>query len=1045
MFVNFFIERPIFATVIAIVITIAGIVCIPLLPVAQFPDIAPPVVQVSSQYTGASAEVVEKTVTAPLEQQINGVQGMRYMSSTSSNDGSSSINVTFDLGYDLDIAAVDVQNRVNIALPQLPDEVRRYGVTTKKKSVDFIMIVNLVSSDKTYDSLFLDNYAEINLVDVFKRISGVGDVIIFGEKKYSMRFWLDPDKLVSLGLGASDVISAIKDQNMQVASGGIGLPPSSQNQVFEYAVMTKGRLEDVKEFEEIIVAARQDGAIVKMKDVAKVELGAENYKWFSTLNSKPTSTIGIYELPGANSIDIANQVRETMKSLSKRFPKGVEYTIKYDTTQFVRESMKEVLETLFIAVFLVFGVIYLFLQDWRSTLIPAITIPVSLIGTFAVMMALGFSINLLTLFGLVLAIGIVVDDSIVVVENTSRVIEDERLLSKDAAKKGMSQVVGPVIATTMVLLAVFVPVGFMPGISGQMYKQFALTIAISVTISAINALTLSPALCAIVLREKRTVQNKFFILFNEGFDLFRKFYESAVDLFISKWKIVLASFLGLILLTILLFRIVPTGFVPEEDQGYFFTLMTAPEGMSLERNKELSSKIEKMMLSAEGIEDVLTIGGFNIITSAVDSSSSTFIAILDPWPKRESKGLDLDSVMKNLSHTTGAIIEARVFSFNPPPISGLSTTGGFQFELQDLEGGSIDRLSQISTSFIAEAQKRKEFGRLSTNLKVNYPQYYVDLDRTKAKSLGVAISDVFSTLQTYLGSIYVNDFNKFGRVYRVFVQAKDEFRADQEDISRLYVKGEKGNMVLLSSLAKIVPMKGVQTLQRYNLYRTAEINGSSAPGKSSGQAIRAMEQTADKILPEGYGYEWTGVAYEEIKSGGQAPYIFILALIFAYLFLAAQYESWSLPLMVMLAVPLAILGALSAQWFRGLSNDIYCQVGLVMLIGLASKNAILIVEFAKDKRKEGASIIDAAMSAAKLRVRPILMTALAFILGVVPLVLASGAGAASRHSLGTAVFGGMIASTFLSLVLVPVLYVVIEGVREKMNGRQFNRNNDKAS
>ena len=1031
MFVNFFINRPIFASVIAIAIVLAGVVCIPLLPIAQFPQISPPTVQVRTTYTGANAEVVEQSVTSLLEEQINGVEGMMYMSSSSSSDGSASITVTFEVGYDLNTAAVDVQNRVDSALPQLPEDVRRVGVTTTKQSSDFILCVALISPDHTFDDLYLSNYADINVVDVLKRVPGVGNVSIMGERKYSMRFWLNPNKLAAMSLTAGDVAQAIQDQNIQVAAGKIGEPPSPDGQAFTYTITTEGRLSEVQDFENIILRTRPDGSFVRMKDVARVELGAESYSWYSKLNDSKSTTIAVYQLPDANALDVATQVKEQMQLLAKRFPQGMEYRIPYDTTMFVKESIKEVIHTLIEAMILVFLVVYIFLQGWRTTLIPAITIPVSLVGTFALLMAFGFSINTLSLFGLVLAIGIVVDDSIVVVENVSRNIEEEGLAPLEATKKAMGEVVGPIIATTLVLMAVFVPVAFMPGITGQLYKQFALTIAMSVGISAVNALTLSPALCAILLRPEGNGHGGFFRTFNQGFGWFTDVYEKAVKIFIRKWVFVLAAFLALLCGTYYLLRTLPTGFVPSEDQGFFFMVLQGPEGASLERTEKVAEEVEKIVLDTPGVEDVITIGGYNLIGAILDSDAASLIVVLKPWSEREGPGLSLQSILNEIRRNTAGIPEAIVMAFNPPPISGLSTTGGFEFELQDRTGGKLTTLSEVAGEMIREGSKQPELTALNTTFAVNYPQFYIDLDRNKAKALGIHISDIFTNLQAYLGSLYVNDFNKFGRVYRIYIQAEKSFRSGKDDISRLYVRTDQGEMVPLSALVKVREVRGVQSIKHYNLFRAVSINGSSAPGYSLGQAIKAMERLSAKVLPDGFGYEWTGIAQQQIESSGMAPLVFGLALIFVFLFLAAQYESWTMPLMIILAVPLALLGALLAQSLRGLQNDVYCQIGLVMLIGLASKNAILIVEFAKNLREQGMDVVEAALQASRLRLRPILMTAFAFILGVVPLVIASGAGAASRHSLGTAVFGGMIASTFLSIILVPVLYVLIEKIRER--------------
>ena len=1031
MFVDFFIDRPIFAGVISIVISLAGAVCIMLLPIAQFPEITPPTVQVKATYTGASAEVVEKTVTTPIEEQINGVEGMTYMTSISSSDGTSNITATFEVGYDLDIAAVDVQNRVTMAQPQVPDDVRKYGITTQKQSPDFVVIISLYSPDDTFDDLFLSNYASINIVDILKRLPGVGDVQIFGEKKYAMRLWLNPDKLTSMEMTAMDVISAVQEQNVQVAAGKIGDPPSPPGQTFTYSINALGRLSSPEEFEDIIVRTRPDGSVVRVKDVGRVELGAENYGWFAHLNKGKAACIGVFQLPGANALDVANKVYANMERLKKRFPQGLDYAVSYDTTLFVKASIKEVVKTLLEAMVLVFLVVFVFLQNWRATMIPAIAIPVSLVGTFAVLKAFGFSINTLTLFGLVLAIGIVVDDAIIVVENASRCIDEKGMAPKEATKEAMREVVGPIVATTLVLMAVFVPVAFMPGITGQLYRQFALTIAFSVGISAINALTLSPALCAALLRKTPPKQSWFFRKFNQAFEWSRRQYLKWVRWFIKAWVLVLLIFVGLLFATYTMFKMVPTGFVPAEDQGYFMVMLQTPEGTSLERTGKVCNAVEDILHKTPGIESVVMIGGYNLLNSAMDPSSAAAFVMLTPWDERKTPGLSLDGIMGAFMGQVQVINEAVVIPFPPPPIQGLSTTGGFEYELQDLTGGSLIELRAAAEKLISGAGKYPALTPLSTTFEVNYPQLFVDLDRTKAKSLQVSISDIFVTLQTFLGSMYVNDFNKFGRVYRVFIQAEKNYRAKQEDIAKLYVRAADGNMVPLSALVKINQIRGVQSIKHYNLYRTVSLYGGNAPGYSTGEAIAAMEAMSAKDLSNEYGYEWTGTAYQEIKAGGMAPYIFSLALVFVFLFLAAQYESWVMPLMVMLAVPLAILGALLAQHIRGLDNGVYCQIGLVMLIGLASKNAILIVEFARELRERGTPIVEAAVQASRERLRPILMTAFAFILGVVPMVVATGAGAASRHSLGTAVFGGMIASTFLSLVLVPVLYVVFERLRER--------------
>lgn len=1029
--VDFFINRPVLATVLAILITLIGGISIPILPIAQFPEISPPTVNVAATFTGASSEVVEETVTTPIEEQINGVEGMTYMSSDSSNDGTMSINVTFEIGYDLDIAAVDVQNRVQLATPRVPEEVSKYGLSVIKQSTSLILVVNLISPDGSRDDLFLSNYIDIHISDVLKRIPGVGNLTLFGEREYSMRIWLNPDKLASLSITTTDVANAIEEQNVQVAAGSIGQPPIPKGQQFQFIITTLGRLETVEEFEDIIIRANQDGSVVRIKDVATVDLGAETYTTNSTLDGGETVGIGTYQLPGANALDLAKEIRAAMELLKEDFPSGVDYKIIYDTTEFVKESIKEVVITLFEAFILVFIVVFIFLQNIRATLIPAITIPVSLIGTFALINALGFSINTLTLFGLVLAIGLVVDDAIIVVENASRLIAERGVSSREATSAAMKEVTGPIVATSLVLMAVFVPVSFMPGITGQLYRQFALTIACSVAISTINALTLSPALCALFLRKETGKKFWFFKKFDQGFDWFKDRYHGWLVTLTARWKIVVGVFAVLMVVTYFMFTIVPTGFVPEEDQGYFIIDVQGPEGSSLERTEETIKEVYDILVNTPGVAHVIVIAGLNFLTSSSDSNTGAIYAVLAPWGKRKSYALSVFGIIERVRKEFAGIQGAVVVPFNAPPIQGLSSTGGFQFELEDRASLGIQTLANVTKEMIEKGNEKPELTGLFSSFTADVPGIYVELDRTKAKTQGVAISDIFDTLQAYLGALYVNDFNKFGRVYRVFMQAEDSYRAEVDDISRLYVRTETGGMVPLSTLIDVKEIVGPETVTHYNLYRSTEIDGDSAPGYSSGQAIKAMEKLAEEVLPEGMGYEWSGTSYQEIKAGNMAPLIFALSIVFVFLFLAALYESWAMPFMVMLAVPLALLGAMLAQYFRGLTNDVYCQIGLVMLIGLASKNAILIVEFAKQRREDGLPVIEAAMQAAMIRLRPILMTAFAFILGVFPLVIASGAGAQSRHSLGTAVFGGMILSTMLSLIVVPVFYVVIENLRER--------------
>ena len=1032
--VDFFIGRPVFASVLAILITFAGAVCIPLLPVAQFPRITPPTVSVRSSYPGASAEVVEGSVTIPLEQQINGVEGMLYMSSTSNNDGSSSITVTFEVGYDLNIAAVDVQNRIAVALPQLPEEVQRAGITVRRVSTDLTIVVNLISPDGSRDDVFLSNWADINISDRVKRLNGVGDVVLFGERRYSMRVWLDPDKLAKLGVTSQDVVSSLREQNQQVAAGVLGQPPAPNGLAFQYALTARGRLETPEEFSQIVLRTRPDGSILRVADVARVELGAQSYVNFSRLGLSPSTGVAVFALPSANALDVAKAVHAEMEKIAPRFPAGVAYRILYEPTRFVTESIKEVIWTLVEAMLLVVFVVYVFLETFRATIIPAITVPVSLVGTFAAMAVLGFSVNTFTLFGLVLAIGLVVDDAIVVVENVTRMIEDRKLPPREATMLGMREVTAPIVAISLVLMAVFMPVAFIPGTSGRLYQQFALTVAFSVAISAFNALTLSPALCAIFLRGEHRVKNVFFRWFDAGFQRFTSAYEKGGAAAIASWPLVLAIFGGLIAATVLLYTRLPTAFVPNEDLGYFIVSVQLPDGSSLERTNEVTREVVTKLLAIPGVASGVVNGGTDFLTGAAASNAAACYMILKPWDERHTPEVQLDAILGRARRELGQIPTAVVAAFNPPPIRGLGSTGGFQMQIQDLVHQSFPDFAKRVSSLVEAANASGQVTGVVSSLRTNIPQYSVEIDRTKAKALGLSLSDVFGTLEVYLGGYYVNDFNRFGRVYRVTVQAEPNERALPEDVTKLYTRNATGEMVPLSTIARVKSIVGPQTISHYNLFRTAALTGSAAPGRSSGQAIHDMEALANKTLPEGTSFEWTGLSLQEIRAGGAAPILFGLALIVVYLTLAALYESWVLPFAIMLVVPLAVLGALFAQWLRGLANDVFCQVGLVMLVGLASKNAILVVEFAKMLREQGESIERAALHAARVRLRPILMTSFAFIFGVIPLVIATGAGSASRNSLGTAVFGGMLLSTFLSLAVVPVFFVLIERVRERFSG-----------
>ena len=1030
--VGFFIHRPVFASAIAVLMVLAGAISYFLLPVSQFPEITPPQVVVSAIYPGASAQTVADTVTTPLEQQINGVEGMTYMSSSSSNDGSANITVTFDVGYPLNIAAVDVQNRVSQAASSLPGIVNQAGVTIKKQNPNFVLIVNLVSPDKSVDPVALSNYAYLQVLDPLKRVPGVGDVQIFGERRYSMRIWLDPERLANLGITATDVQAAVAEQNVQVAAGKIGQSPAPEGTAFEMQVSATGRLSDPQQFGDIVVRANPAaGSVVRLRDVARVELGALQYASSAFFGDDSTVVLAIYQMPGSNALALQAGIKKKMEELSKRFPKGIEYAMHYDTTKFVSASMHDVVITLIEALILVVLVVYIFLQSWRTTLIPVIAIPVSLIATLAVMLSLGFSLNMLSLLGMVLAIGLVVDDAIVVVENVERQLE-AGLQPMAAAVAAMKEVTGPIIATTAVLMAVFIPVAFIPGVAGRLYNQFALTVAISVGISAINSLTLSPALAATFLRHRGAPTFAPFRWFNRGFEWLAHHYAQSVRTLI-RWRwAMMGVFLVTLGATYALSTRIPTTFLPVEDQGYFFVVVQLPDGASLQRTDDVTKQVRDVLMAEPGVEIVGSISGLNFLTSAAQSNSAVEFAILKPWadrPAEQHASKIVERVRPKLLGLPGAF----VLSFDPPSIPGLGATGGFEFQVEDLTGKGSQALNDAVQAVIAEARKQPEISpqQLFTSFSTSTPQFNYDLDRNKAKTLGLNLPDVFNTLQIYLGSLYVNDFNLYGRTFRVTLQADKEARADASDLSRLYVRNSGGGMVPLSTLGTLQPIVGPETVPHYNNYISAKINGGAAPGYSSGQAVEAMERAAAAALPRDFAFEWTGITYQELKAGSIATIVFTLAIVFVFLILAAQYESWTMPFMVLLAVPLALFGALLAIWLRGSQIDVYSQIGFVMLIGLAAKNAILIVEFARRRREEGLEIVEAAMEAAKLRLRPILMTAFAFILGVVPLMIATGAGAASRQSIGTTVFGGMLAATVLTLLFVPVFYAIIENWRER--------------
>jgi hydrophobe/amphiphile efflux-1 (HAE1) family protein len=1026
---RFFIDHPVFAMVIAIVMVILGAIAIPNLPIAAYPQVVPPVIQITANYLGGNAQDIEKTVAQPIEEQLVGLDGMLYFMSSSSNDGALNIQVTFRLGTDPDIAAVQTQNRVNVALPRLPPEVQRQGVTVKKVSSAFLMAISLVPTDQgRYDSLFLTNYVQLNLLNQIGSLEGVGEARLSSNQVYSMRIWVNPDKMAKYGVTTTDVSSAIQAQNRQNPAGAFGQPPNARGTAFQYSVTAPGRLIEPQQFDDIVVRALPDASLLRVRDIGHTQLGAQTYSGFNRVDGRESGNLIVYLSPGANAVQTADRIIKFLDQAKQSFPAGMDYLISYNSTMFVRAAIKDVLVTLGEAVVLVILVVFLFLQSWRATLIPLLTVPVAVIGTFALFPLLGFSINMTSMFGLVLAIGIVVDDAIVVVEAVQHKI-DHGMSPRDATISAMEEVSAPVIAIACILAAVFIPVAFLGGISGQIYKQFALTIAASVLLSAFNALSLSPALAAIILRpskSSRGLLGRFFHWFNRTFEWTTNRYLAGVHALIRRSALAVVGLFCFWLAAGAIFRAMPRGFLPDEDQGAFFTSIRLPDGASVERTNAATRKLEKLVLAMPGVEGSLTLGGMDIATRTAASNAATLILRLKPWEERKSKDLQLQAILARAQAEFAKVPEAAAFAFGLPPILGLSTTGGFQYMLEDRAGGDIESLARAAETVSQAARQHKEIGNVLSTFHPDVPQYKVDVDLAKVQTMNIPVADAYNTLQSFLGGLYVNDFNAFGRTWQVLVQADPEFRTGPNDVNRFYVRSSSGNMVPLGTLASIKPTSGPDVVYRYNRFRALQLLGSPAPGFASGEATAAMEKMSAEQLPPGFGYEWTGTTYQEKEAQGHEGIIFGFAAVLVFLFLAALYESWSIPLAVILALPLGLFGALAAVWLRSFPYDIYTQIGIVTLIGLAAKNAILIVEYARMRRQQGRSIHDSAMEAAQLRLRPILMTSFAFILGVVPLAVASGAGAASRRSLGTAVFGGMNAATLLAVFIVPVLYVLVQ-------------------
>ena len=1028
MFSRFFIHRPIFATVISIVIVLAGLAAGRVLPIAQYPEIAPPTVIISANYPGASTETLIRTVASPIEEQLSGVENLLYFSSTAASNGSLTITATFEVGSNVDMATVNVNNRVKIAEPRLPDVVRQFGVTVQKRSNDILLVATITSPDNSRSSLFLSNYVLVNILDELKRIPGVGDALIFGAKDYSMRIWLRPDRMAQLGVTTGDISAAINAQNKQNVAGKIGQEPATDGQQLTYTVTAKGRLVTPEAFGNIVIRSQGPSGTLRLKDVARVELGAANYDANTTLLGKPVSSVGIFLQSGANALETADRVRTKLEDLKKRFPDGVDYVIPFDTTKFVDASIKEVVKTLIEALVLVAIVVYLFLQNWRATLIPLLAVPVSLIGTFAGLWVFGFSINTLTLFAMVLAIGIVVDDAIVVLENVERLMHERRLPPKQAAVEAMREVSGAVVAIVLVLAAVFVPVAFLGGIAGKLYQQFAVTVALAVTLSGVVALTLTPALCGVLLRSKHEDPPEFFRPFNDGFNRFTQSYLDIVHKTLAHRRIGVAVFGAIILGSLFLYRLVPGGFVPPEDQGYLVSALVLPDGASLQRTERAGLDFQQAVVQNPAVDKVFVIAGNDIIGGGLRANAGTVFIPLKDWSQRAADSTSLAKVFTGIGMS---LRDGMALVFNPPAIRGIGSAGGFEFYVQARGDASVVNLSKVTGGLIEALKQRPELTGINTFFRPTSPQLYVEVDEAKALSLGIAVAEVYQSLQATMGTLYVNDFNLNGRTYRVQMQADAPYRARPNDLGQIYVRADTGAMVPVSALIKTTSLIGPEQLERFNGYLSAKILGNGQPGVSSGDAIAIVNEVAQATLPPGYELAWSGQAYQQIRAGNTSGIAFAFGVAMVFLILAAQYERWSLPIAVILSIPFAIFGALFAVFLRGMPNDIYFQIGLIVLVGLSAKNAILIVEFAAQKKAEGLGDYDAAMQAARLRFRPIVMTSLAFILGVFPLVISTGAGAAARRSMGTGVFGGMLAATFIATIFVPMFFTWLSGRKRK--------------